>query len=802
MERFQTRFVVTASVLAVATVSASSAFAQDAGAPQTTTPANSSSGDDATSVNEIIVTAQFRAQSLQDTPLAITAASGAQLEARGQSNIIDIGSTTPSVNLSSATAIQANSVTAFIRGIGQDDANFALEPGVGIYIDDVYYGTTFGASLDLVDLDRVEVLRGPQGTLAGKNSLGGAIKLYSRKPDDVFGGFVQGGYGRFNKYELRGSVNVPLAEGLSTRISAAYRKDDGYFKELDYGCMNPGQGIAPSGRANKSCVLGRAGGADILTVRGALRYAPTGSRLEINLVGDYTRDRSQPVATKISYANNPGIRSYDASNPLGGIPFDSRFITPSGSYSSYADYGASGNFTTVFGTPYQQAPGYFPDKRQNSVDGWGVSGTIDYELTDSLALKSITAYRHADGTSVIDVDGSPLTILKQRLHNRHEQFTQELRLSGKVDDLIDYTIGGFYYKANDLMDYYINIPIFLFDFQTDDHVSNKSYAGFAHVEVHATDKLNIIGGLRYTKDEKTYQFARLNADGSTISGIPLTPNFTVASLDGLVGNFKGHRWDYRLGLNYAWNDRIMTYVQVATGYKGGGVNPRPFVADQLTSFDPETLTTYEGGVKAAFLHNSVVFNGSVFYNDYKKIQRTVFVCPDSASTTCGMPVNAGSGHSYGGELEIFVRPADGWQINGALSLMNFKYDTINPLTGITLEMEAPFVNKTQASLGVQYEADLGSVGTLTPRLDVAYQSEFYYQAVNNRAYNLVPARALANARLTYKTPDRNWEVSLSVSNLFDKYYTVARQENIANFGNAQEIIGRPQEWFVSVKRSF
>jgi iron complex outermembrane receptor protein len=167
-----------------------------------------------------------------------------------------------------------------------------------------------------------------------------------------------------------------------------------------------------------------------------------------------------------------------------------------------------------------------------------------------------------------------------------------------------------------------------------------------------------------------------------------------------------------------------------------------------------------------------------------------------------MPVNAGSGHSYGSELEMFVRPADGWQINGTLSLMNFKYDTINPLTGITLDMEAPFVNKIQASLGVQYEADLGSAGTLTPRFDVAYQSEFYYQAVNNPAFNLVPARALANTRLTYKNSDRTWEISLSVSNLFDKYYAAARQENIVNFGHSQEIIGRPREWFVSVKRSF
>lgn len=785
----QTWLITTASALAVSAIGAPAALGQEAQA------------DDTASANEIVVTAQFRAQSLQDTPLAITAVSGDQLETRGQQSITDIGATTPNVNISTATAIQANAVAAFIRGIGQDDASFALEPGVGLYIDDVYFGTTFGSSLDLVDLERVEVLRGPQGTLAGKNSLGGAIKLYSSKPDEDFGGYVKAGYGRFDKRELRGSINIPLADGLYTRISGSYRKDDGYFKELDYGCVNPGQGIAATGRANSDCVLGRAGGANNLTLRGALRYAPSGSPLEINIVGDYTRDRSQPVATKMSYINNPGVRSYVAGDPAGGVPFDSRFLTPKGSYTSYADYGESGNFTTLFGTFYQQAPGTFPDKRENSVDGWGVSGTIDLELSDSLSLKSITAYRKADGVSLIDVDGTPLNILKERLENHHKQFTQELRLSGKVGDALDFTFGGFYYKANERLEGRFDIPVYLFDFLSDDPVSNRSIAGFAHAEFHATDKLNVIGGIRYTEDKKVYTFSRRNADGSVITGIPFTPNFTVASLDGVVGRFSGNRWDYRIGVNYEWNSRVMTYLQLATGYKGGGVNPRPFVADQATSFAPETLTTYEGGVKASFLRGAVIINASAFYNDYKDIQRTVYLCLDSVSTACGKPVNAGDGESYGAEFELNVRPATGWQINSSLSVMDFKYKSINPLTGITLDMDAPFVNKIQASVGIQYEADLGGAGWLTPRFDAAYQSDFHYQAINS-PYNLVPERTIANARVTYATPKKDLEVSLQVSNLFDKYYAVARQENIAAFGNAQEIIGRPREWSVSVKKTF
>lgn len=751
---------------------------------------------------DIIVTAQFRGQRVQDTPLAITAVSGEALEARGQVAVTDIGSFTPSVNLSTAAATQSNSISAFIRGIGQDDSNFALEPGVGIYIDDVYFGTTFGASLDLVDLDRMEVLRGPQGTLAGKNSLGGSIKLYSRKPDDNAGGMLQVGYGRFDKVDVRGSANIPLSESLFTRVSAVYRRDDGYFKELDYGCVHPGQGIAATGRADSDCVLGRAGGENMLTLRGAIRFAPVGSPLEINIIGDYSRDRRQPVAGKIQYADNPLVRSYDAANPAGGIPFDSRFLTPEGSYTSYADYGDGGNFSTVYGTLYQQVPGSRPYKRENSADGWGVSGTIDYRLGDSFSLKSITAYRSVDGTSVIDIDGSPLNMLLESLRNKHEQFTQELRLSGRVGTALDFTVGGFYYKANDLLQYYIGIPQFLFDYMTDDPVSNRSIAGFAHAELHVTEKLNVIGGIRYTDDKKTYTFVRTNYDGSPISGIPLTPSFTVADLDGVSATYSGTRWDYRLGINYAWNDHVMTYAQIATGYKGGGVNPRPFVPDQVTSFAPETLTTYEAGFKSSFVNGRVVLNGSFFYNDYKDIQRTVFVCPDSVTTTCGMPVNAGDGRSYGAEFEMALRPARGWQINGSVSLLDFKYQSINPLTGITMDMKAPFANELMASIGMQYEADLGSAGRLTPRFDVAYQSDFYTQPVNNAVYNLVPERTLASARLTYETADSNWAVTASVTNLFDKYYALSKTENIANFGVAQSIIGRPREWMLSVTRRF
>jgi iron complex outermembrane receptor protein len=788
-----------ASGLAIAAaLAASPVLAQE----QTSAGAAAPAAEDNAASGDIVVTAQFREQRLQDTPLAITAVNAATLEARSQTSIVDVGQFAPNVNLTQATAINANSIAAFIRGIGQEDASFALEPGVGIYLDDVYYGTTFGAVFDLTDLDRVEVLRGPQGTLAGKNSLGGAVKMFTRKPDANSDGFVEATYGRFDRIDVRASAGFTIADGLYARFSGVEKHRDGFFKLLDYGCVNPGQGIAATRPAGK-CRIGTQGGIDVLALRGALRYAPDGSPLEINIAADISRDRSQPVATKLTYASNPNVRSYTPGNPFAGVPFDSRFLTGPHSYTSYADYGDSGNFTVLGLFPYQVAPGVFPDPGKNSANGWGVVGTIDYQLSDSLSFKSITAYRHARGTSVVDIDGSPLDEIKERFTNRHNQFTQEVRLNGKVGSFADFTVGGFYYKADDLIDDRIQIPIFFYDFETQDPVKTRSIAGFAHLELHPTEKLNIIGGLRYTDDRKSYRFSRLNYDGSPIGTIfPLGPsgpplNFLQIGLDGLSSTFEGNRWDYRLGANYHWTDSLMTYAQVSTGFKGGGVNPQPFTAAQAQPFGPEKLTTWEGGFKSEFLDRAVRLNGALFYNEYKDIQRKLFSCADGP---CSQTVNAGDGHSYGAELEAYLRPAPGLTIDGSAGYLKFKYDRINPATGITLAMNAPFVSKWTGSAGIQYVADFGG-GSLTPRLDWSYHSSFFYQAVN-APLNRIPGRSLFNARLTWESRDGGWSLSGSVTNLFDKFYYVGSSENVNSFGVSSNVVGRPREWAITVKKKF
>ncbi|MEO5706520.1 MAG: TonB-dependent receptor [Alteraurantiacibacter sp.] len=790
----------TASLIALSLGFAAPAIAQE--------QASSAAQDDTQSDGLIVVTAQFREQRLQDTPLAISAISAETLDARSQTNIAEVGQYVPNVNLSQSSAINSNSLAAYIRGIGQDDSSFALEPGVGIYIDDVYFGTTFGAVLDLVDLERVEVLRGPQGTLAGKNSLGGAVKLFTRRPDEDGGGFIEAGVGSLDRFTLRGSGGLTLADGLYARVSGSYDQRDGYFDLLDYGCVNPGGGVAATVTTD-DCVTGHQGGVDVLALRGAVRYAPTGSRVEVMLSGDYARNNSQQPATKLTYANLAGLapalsaqqfRTYVAGNPFAGVLFGPQFLTGARDYTSYENYSGSGNFTDIFGIPQQVAPGVFPDPQENSTEAWGLTGTIDIELADNLALKSITAYRAADGISVLDIDGAPISILKQRLDNSHAQFTQELRLTGNVGNIADFTVGAYYYDADDRGLFRVVIPTFEYDFIADDRSSNRSIAGFANLELHPTDKLNIIGGLRHTDDRKTYTFFRSNADGSAISGIPFTTNWLVAGLTGLSDTFKDGRWDFRLGANYRFSPDLMVYAQVSTGFKGGGVNPRPFVPDQVQPFGAETVTTYEAGFRAG-TGRLFSLNGTYFYNEYSDIQRLLQFCPTSASATCSQTANAGDGTSQGIELEAFLRPATGLTLTGSLGWLDFQYDRVDPLTFITLDMVAPFNSEWNASASAQYEIDLGDSGLITPRLDWTYQSSFFYGSVNS-PFNQVPGRSLFNARISYETADENWQVSAAVTNLTDKFYYVAASENIVNFGLSSSVVGRPREWSLSLRRRF
>ncbi len=369
-------------------------------------------------LQEVVVTAQFRAQNLQRTPIAITAVNAEMMDARSQTSIYEVSDQAPSVTLKPQGAAFGPSLAASIRGVGQYDFNPAYEPGVGMYVDDVYYSTLTGAVFDLLDLDRVEILRGPQGTLAGKNSIGGAVKLYSRKPQGDNTGFVQGTYGSRDRLDLRASGDFTIANGVFARLSGVAKKQQGYVDRIDYGCAFPSSGVTPQLSYNTDCVLAKEGEVNYNAVRAMVRF-DNGGPVEVNLIGDYI-DSDSAQAASVLLAANPNATTRDVNPYDTSIAYDSRFVPPAGSYYNYAGYRNEADA----GKPLRVANG------RMYYRGWGVSGEVNWALTERLNLVSISAYRTYDSGFSNDNDLSPLALTLGDGTLDFHSFSQEIRLNG------------------------------------------------------------------------------------------------------------------------------------------------------------------------------------------------------------------------------------------------------------------------------------------------------------------------------------------------------------------------------------
>jgi iron complex outermembrane receptor protein len=731
--------------------------------------------DDSSST--IVVTAQFRESDLQETPLAITALNAEMLEARGIDSVEQVAQSAPSVTLSPTAASYGKGTAAYIRGIGQFDFSPALDPGVGIYIDDVYFATVFGSAFDLVDVDRVEVSRGPQGTLSGKNSIGGTVRVYSAAPDGSGGGSVTAGYGSNNRIDVRASADFEVAEDVVfARISGVARQGGGYVDRLDYGCLNPTSGIPAQAAARSDCRLGTTGGDDLVAGRLYLRAVPS-DQLEISLIADVTEDNSEPSAATLIIAR-PATYF--------GTAFDLRPFIPADRFVTYAPYSSVVNAAT--GQTLSVPP-------TSQSDNWGVSGTIDYELGENFSIKSITAYRAIDGQFALD-DETPIDALMylQRLHST--QFTQELRLNGRVGDIANFTFGAFYFD-NEIHNEGRVFTINTFDVNLDDRVKSKSNAVFAHLELRPMDALTLTGGLRYTEDEKTFTFGRTEAQGAPYGAFGL---FGVnAGINGVTNTFSDNRIDWRVAANYEITPDIMLYGQVSTGYKGGGINPRPFNAQQVLPFDPETVTTYEAGLKTFLLDRTLRLNFAAFSSSYNDIQFTFTVCPPALGFPCNLVANAADATIQGLEVEADWQPVDGFQFDGSLSYLDFKYRNIT--AGLAVGGSPPYTPEWKISAGMQYEIPVGEA-SITPRVDFIYQSSVFFDAVNlPEAFE--PGYGLFNGRVTWRSADEDWQVALAVTNIFETEYYVNRMVGFtSSFGGTYGIPGRPREWNVSVTRRF
>jgi iron complex outermembrane receptor protein len=799
--------------------------------------AQQAADEGAPKVDEIVVTAQFREQRLQDTPIAITAISGEALEQRGSTNLTDVAKSAPSVVLRPASASFGNSVTASIRGLGQIDFNPAYEPGVGLYIDDVYYPRLTGANFDLLDVARVEVLRGPQGTLTGRNSEGGAIKFVSRKPTGESDGYISATYGSRNRINLRGSADFKLSDTLFGRISGTFADQGGYVDVIDYGCANPASGV-PTTSGGAKCKKYSEGDVGYQALRGILRYAPS-DRLDVMISADYVKDKHHNPGSVLLYGSN--------SNPNvltpNGLPLDNRFLC--GKYCNYTTTGQpAASFVAGLIPPLQGLPLAATEGGNDSTfEGWGVTGNVELELTDAVKLTSISAYREWDSYFTVDSDLSPTSTGYGINSLDHWFVSQELRLNAELASNLKMTLGGYYsdekttyYTMQDIR--YVAagpLPIFPLQFIGNDPVRTKSKALYGTLAYEPVENLTLTAGLRYTKDSKSYTFYRYNFDGTTINPFLdpvgaqfgpgyVSPDGTIVALTGRTPRFSGDRFDYRVSVDYRFSPEVLVYGTVATGYKAGGVGPRPFNAQQAQPFGPETVTSYELGIKTDLFDRRVRLNVAGFFQDFKDAQLTLLSCPQFGGPgPCALPQNAGDAEMKGIEAELFATPVEGLQLDASLSYIDWKWKCVNPavvgLPSGSCSSDPAVVSliastprgliKWKWSAGAQYEIPLGNMGSLTPRFDITHEGGLAggdlapVPGSPSDLFGSVPSFTVANARMTWRNADEDLDISFEVTNLFDNYYYTSTFDLTgAGAGAITASPARPREWAVSIKKKF
>jgi iron complex outermembrane recepter protein len=814
-------------------------------------------------LEEIIVTAEFRATNVQETPIAITAVNAEMLDARSQTTLAQITAQTPNVSLRPAGSSFGSALVAYIRGIGQTDFNPSVEPGVGIYVDDVYYSTITGNLLDLLDLDRVEVLRGPQGTLAGRNAIGGAIKLFTRKPDGSDDATVSLTKGTYNRTEVKGVAGFTLIpDKLYARVAGIAKSMDGYVTRLDYACANgsppPGTpGGLPTYAQSFGCELGTEGGQSYASGRFGLRWEAndnfsldfaasivnddsesqpgvlvaaanhSGSSFPIIFEGfgppspNPTFDPTASTFVPIYYDNN-GNGTFDAGVD---VPYDARFVTD-GKYYNYATYINDGRSTPspLFqgGQPGANTANYKPYVIDpvNSLSSWDTSLNLNWRISDSVSLLWVSSYRKYKNAFAEDTDGSPLAVQQLLQVLNHRQSTEELRLNVAVKR-VDLTFGAFYLDQKTNEDARVDLPYVGFDFvHGPDLVPATNKAVYTQAALHLTDRTDLSLGVRYSKDDKSYTFHRHNPDGTTVepcTGSPLfwegvnPPNCGVGPtgtppvpLDGLSVAYSSDNTDWRVALSHDLGDATMIYVQASTGYKAGGNNARPFFPSQSHAFKPETLDSYEFGVKTT-LGGKTRLNAAVFSNAYNDIQLPTTNCywaPATEQTPCASQDNIGDADVWGVELEAEWHPTDKLSFDASYGHLNFEYTRVNSDSPVTIGMISPYTPEDKASVGLQYDFSVGNGGMLTPRIDAAYTSEVYASA-ENAASNLIDAYTTVNARLTWRSAGDQWQVALEGTNLTEKYYYVTLfdiSRDAAGYIHGQP--SRPREWAMTFKRSF
>lgn len=672
-------------------------------------------------VEELVVTARRREESLKDVPVAVTALSGERLAATGAVDLTTLQQSTPNTTVQVARGSNSTLIS-FIRGVGQQDPLWGFEPGVGLYIDDVYIARPQGAVLDIFDIERVEVLRGPQGTLYGRNTIGGAIKYVTAKIEGEPELKLKGQVGSYDQRDIVASAKGRVNDYVGVGLTWASFNRDGFGKNIVTGAEHYDK--------------------DVTAARATLEFTPA-EDLFFRLAGDIVTDRSNP---RHGHRELPTLNVLGQPVP-GGEVLDDVYDTRAGS----GDH--------------------------NFVEARGVSFLGEWNVNDVITLKSISAYRAGETEGTIDFDAEQAPYLDIPARYNDHQFTQELQLLYSGDRLQG-VFGVYYLNATAAGAFDTVLGQLNTTTATAGHVDTESWSVFGDVSYDVTEQLSLSVGGRYTRDEKTGQVYRQNFTGlkSPLFG----NNLAVPGL--LRSNFTSsdtyEKFTPRVSASYEISPDLTGYVSYSQGFKSGGFDMRAdqiLTPDSADGYQPEKVQSYEGGLKGYFFDRRLTLNTAVFYAKYEDQQVTIQT--PVGTSIASQVLNVGKSHMYGLEVEGSAVLADSLTANFSLGYIKAEFDeyqAFNPATGQTEDFADSRVFQNtpdwNGSVNLTYTHDLGDNGSIAFIPSASYRSSFNMFEVpsilDQDGYWLV------DASVVWTSADDKYRVGLHGRNLTDEEYRI------------------------------
>jgi iron complex outermembrane receptor protein len=723
-------------------------------------------------IEEIIVTAQKREERLQDVPVSVTAFSGAAIEALGFRQSVDITAQTPNFSVgypNGDTGVPA----PFIRGVGLNDFGVLNQGPVAAYMDETYISSNAAQIFQLLDVERVEVLRGPQGTLYGRNATGGAVNYVSRKPTQEWDGYVRGGVGSWGLTKIEGAMGGPLGDRTAFRAAVVKTDSDGWMKNRFTG--NDQQGI------------------DELAWRVMLETQPTDSlNLLFNIRGGQTKSDA------VQYRH---LGVWDAGgNMCGNAAIRAGQCVDIFGYSEQAPY------TTLGGVDAPAVPDYdegnYDFEAQNDTKFWGASLTVDWTL-GAYVLTSITSFDDVGDFRPEETDDGPNDILTGELSVDQETFSQEFRLTWE-NDRWSWIAGAYYLNdeatdntAFDILrafrpftigdDVNCSAPpgnpdgfcpeqfVFKSKSGTDQEITSFAVYGDASIQLSEVFKLSF--GLRYTDEEVEHDSFFFYDE--PLSGFPSQPGFPDQA-DNEFSNVTG-----RLVLDAKLTEDFLVYGGITSGFKAGGIQT---TSDGIAPYDEEKLLSYEVGFKSSFAGGRVRFNGSAFYYDYEDLQVFAFVIVNGLGFSTIS--NAADAEIYGVELELQWLPIENLFLNFGVGVLSTEYQDFVLPTGDFSGNDITMSPELTLNGLIQYDIPLGDKGNLTLQTDFNYQDEVFFDALNNPLLG-EDDYWLWNARVSWTSASEQWEVAAFGRNLGDEEYMVYAFD-LSFFGFNEEMLGTPR----------